>query len=159
MDLPAILTSQYLASLDMLREVIEKCPPSLWNAPEDRNRFWRVAYHALFFTHLYVADSEESFVPWPSHREGYEEFGGGPDDEPYDKEALLEYLAFIQRHLPERLRQLDLWAREQFEERRLTMLERQVNSIRHLMQHVGELAERLGSRAGTDIEWVAWRQE
>jgi hypothetical protein len=155
MDLPAILTSQYLASLTMLKEAIIACPDSLWNAPEDHNKFWHVVYHTLYFTHLYVADSTESFVPWRHDRAGYEEFDGPPDDAPYDKATLLEYLAFCQHHLPERLPQLDLWAREGHEDRTLLTLERQINSIRHLMQHVGELLERLGSRTGVEIEWVA----
>ncbi len=155
MDLPAILSSQYLASLTMLKEAIIACPDSLWNAPEDRNKFWHVVYHTLFFTHLYAADSAESFVPWRQHHDGHEEFDGPPDDAPYDKATLLEYLAFCQRHLPERLPQLDLWAREGHEDRTLITLERQINSIRHLMQHVGELLERLGSRTGAEIEWVA----
>ena len=154
-DLAAILTSQYLASLTMLKEAIIACPDALWNAPEDRNKFWHVVYHTLFFTHLYAADSAESFVPWRQHRDGYEEFDGPPDDAPYDKATLLEYLAFCRRHLPERLPQLDLWAREGHEDRTLLTLERQINSIRHLMQHVGELLERLGSRTGAEIEWVA----
>ena len=155
MDLPAILSSQYLASLTMLKEAIIACPDSLWNAPEDRNKFWHVVYHTLFFTHLYAADSAESFVPWRQHHDGHEEFDGPPDDAPYDKATLLEYLAFCQRHLRERLPQLDLWAREGHEDRTLLTLERQINSIRHLMQHVGELLERLGSRTGAEIEWVA----
>ena len=155
MDLPAILSSQYLASLTMLKEAIIACPDWLWNAPEDRNKFWHVVYHTLFFTHLYAADSAESFVPWRQHHDGHEEFDGPPDDAPYDKATLLEYLAFCQRHLPERLPQLDLWAREGHEDRTLLTLERQINSIRHLMQHVGELLERLGSRTGAEIEWVA----
>ena len=154
-NLAAILTSQYLASLTMLKEAIIACPDALWNAPEDRNKFWHVVYHTLFFTHLYAADSAESFVPWRQHRDGYEEFDGPPDDAPYDKATLLEYLAFCRRHLPERLPQLDLWAREGHEDRTLLTLERQINSIRHLMQHVGELLERLGSRTGAEIEWVA----
>jgi hypothetical protein len=139
----------------MLKEAIIACPDALWNAPEDRNKFWHVVYHTLFFTHLYAADSAESFVPWRQHRDGYEEFDGPPDDAPYDKATLLEYLAFCRRHLPERLPQLDLWAREGHEDRTLLTLERQINSIRHLMQHVGELLERLGSRTGAEIEWVA----
>ena len=155
MDPPAILSSQYLASLTMLKEAIIACPDALWNAPEDRNKFWHVVYHTLFFTHLYAADSAESFVPWRQHHDGHEEFDGPPDDAPYDKATLLEYLAFCQRHLLERLPQLDLWAREGHEDRTLITLERQINSIRHLMQHVGELLERLGSRTGAEIEWVA----
>ena len=139
----------------MLKEAIIACPDSLWNAPEDHNKFWHVVYHTLYFTHLYVADSTESFVPWRHDRARYEEFDGPPDDAPYDKATLLEYVAFCQRHLPERLPLLDLWAREGHEDRTLLTLERQINSIRHLMQHVGELLERLGSRTGAEIEWVA----
>jgi hypothetical protein len=54
MDLAPIVISQYLASLAMLKQTITQCPESVWNAAGDKNRFWQVAYHALFFTHLYV---------------------------------------------------------------------------------------------------------
>jgi hypothetical protein len=41
--------------LHPLRErSIEKCPDRLWNDPADKNKFWHVAYHALFYTHLYL---------------------------------------------------------------------------------------------------------
>ena len=63
MDIPAILISQYKASLEMLEQTITRCPESTWNAAGDKNKFWQVAHHALFFTHLYVADSEEAFTP------------------------------------------------------------------------------------------------
>jgi hypothetical protein len=33
-------------------------------------------------------------------------------------------------------------------------LERQINSIRHIMQHTGELMERVGARADAQIDWV-----
>ena len=29
----------------MLKEAIIACPDSLWNAPEDHNKFWHVVYH------------------------------------------------------------------------------------------------------------------
>ena len=48
----------------MLKQTIAQCPASIWDATGDRNRFWQVAYHALYFTHEYLADSEETFVPW-----------------------------------------------------------------------------------------------
>ena len=35
-----------------------------------------------------------------------------------------------------------------------TGFELQIYSIRHIMQHVGELAERLGTRTGVEIDWV-----
>ena len=51
------IISQYLASLEMLRHVITGCPEDLWDRVEDGNRSWHIAYHALFYTHLYLQDS------------------------------------------------------------------------------------------------------
>ncbi len=36
----------------------------------------------------------------------------------------------------------------------LNKAELQIYTIRHLQQHAGELMERLGSRAGIDVDWV-----
>ncbi len=60
MDIPAILISQYQASLEMLKQTITQCPESVWNAASDKNKFWQVAYHALFFTHQYLARLQRS---------------------------------------------------------------------------------------------------
>jgi len=154
-DHAQIVISQYLASLEMLKQTITQCPESLWNAAGDRNKFWQAAYHALFFTHLYVSDSEEAFVPWIKHREGYEDFEPLQNREPYDKDTLLEYLAFCQHEVAERVPQLNL--EESFSGRPYNKLELQIYSIRHIMQHTGELMERVGARAGAEIDWVGSR--
>lgn len=153
MDMASILISQYLASLAMLEQTIRLCPAPLWNAVGDRNKFWQVAYHALFFTHLYLGDSEESFTPWVKHRDGYEDFDPAQAVEPHDKETILEYLAFCQQHVRERVPRLDLEAVAQFHRRQRTTLELQIYSIRHIMQHTGALAERLSGLA-EEIDWV-----
>lgn len=152
MDIPAILISQYQASLEMLKQTITKCPESIWNAASDKNKFWQVAYHALFFTHLYVADSEEAFTPWIKHRDGYDDFEAQQIGEPYDKDTVLEYLAFCQQEVAERVPRLNL--EEGFDGRPYTKLELQIYSIRHIMQHTGELMERLGTRIDAQIDWV-----
>jgi hypothetical protein len=152
MDIPAILISQYQASLEMLKQTITSCPESLWNAASDKNKFWHVAYHALYFTHEYLADSPEAFTPWIKHRDGYEDFFEEPQvGEPYDKDAILEYLAFCQQEVAERVPRLNL--EEGFDEI-YTPLELQIYSIRHIMQHTGELMERVGPREGVQIDWV-----
>jgi hypothetical protein len=107
MDLAAILISQYQASLEMLKQTIMKCPVSIWNADSDKNKFWQVAYHAIYFVHEYLADSEKTFTPWVKHREVYD-FDETRTFEPYDKETILEYLAFCQQHVAERVPQLKL---------------------------------------------------
>ena len=68
MDVASIVQSQYLAALAMLEAAVQKCPASIWDDAQDRNRFWRVAYHVLFYTHLYLQPSEADFVPWAKQR-------------------------------------------------------------------------------------------
>jgi hypothetical protein len=46
MDPANILISQYHASLGMLKQTITLCPPSLWNAENDRKKFWQIAYRS-----------------------------------------------------------------------------------------------------------------
>jgi hypothetical protein len=152
MDLAAILVSQYQASLEMLKQTIIKCPASIWNAASDKNRFWQVAYHAIYFTHEYLADSEKTFIPWVKHRDVYD-FDESQIFEHYNKEAVLEYLAFCQQQVAERVPRLNLEEPEGHGRSMIT-LELQIYSIRHLMQHTGELMERLGTRTGAEIDWV-----
>jgi hypothetical protein len=154
MDLAAVLISQYLASLAMLKQTITQCPESIWNAAGDRNRFWQVAYHALFFTHLYLGESEEAFTSWSRHRDGYEDFPAPENGEPYDKATILEYLAFCEQQVRERVPRLNMAALAAFHRRSRSTLELQIYSIRHIMQHAGELMERLGARADVEIDWV-----
>jgi len=156
MDIPAILISQYQASLEMLKQTVTLCPESVWNAASDKNKFWQVAYHALYFTHEYLADSEETFTPWVKHRDVYD-FDESQILEPYDKVSILEYLGFCQQHVAERAPKLNLDEPEGHGDRSLITLELQLYSIRHLMQHTGELMERLGTRTGAEIEWVGWK--
>jgi len=158
MDLAAILVSQYLASLEMLKQTIEKCPESMWDAEGDKNRFWQSAYHALYFTHEQLADSLETFTPWTKHRDGYEDFPATEGREPYDKDTILEYLAFCQKEVTDRVPRLKLEGPEGHGDRTLLMAELQIYSIRHIMQHTGELMERLGARTGAEIDWVGWKQ-
>ena len=66
------IQSQYLAALEMLRQAIVQCPAPLWADAAYKNPFWHIAYHALFYTHLYLQPSGADFVPWAKHREQYE---------------------------------------------------------------------------------------
>ena len=153
MDIPAILISQYLASLEMLEQTITRCPEALWAVAGDKNRFCNVAYHALFFTHYYLADSEETFTPWYKHRDEYDDVEWSQAAEPFDKDLVLEYLAFCQQQVRERVPRLNLEAPAGFHKGKRTGLELQIYSIRHIMQHTGELMDRLAGQA-EEIDWV-----
>ena len=165
MNYSQIIISQYLAALEMLKQTITKCPESIWNSPSDKTKFWHIAYHALFYTHLYLQDSEADFTPWAKHRDEYQFIGQLPwpphsaphIGEPYDKDRLLEYLAFCQGQVAERVPQLDLEAASGFDWLPFGKLELQFYTIRHIQQHTGELMERLGSRADLEIYWVGMK--
>jgi hypothetical protein len=152
MTLHAIIQSQYQAALEMLNQAISRCPEDLWNNPEDKNRFWQVAYHAIFYAHLYVQESEKTFTPWVKHR--VEVLRLRIMAEPYSREEVLEYLEFSRQQIIAILPQLDLEGESGFHWLPFNKLELQIYSIRHIQQHAGELMERLGSRAGIDIDWV-----
>ncbi|MBN1995586.1 MAG: DinB family protein [Anaerolineae bacterium] len=162
MNIKEVITSQYLASLEMLKQAVIKCPETLWHNPADKNKFWHIAYHALFYTHLYLQSSEKEFTPWAKHREHYQFMGPLPwpphqkpeIGEPYAKEEVLAYLEFCQKQVLETVPSLNLEDVSGFEWLPFGKLELQFYNIRHLMQHTGELCERLGARANIDVDWV-----
>ena len=162
MNIPDVLISQFQSALEMLKQTVTRCPDSLWNAPGGNAKFWHVAYHALFYTHLYLQDSEKDFTAWDRHRQDYQFLGPTPwpphampqIGEPYNRETVLEYLAFCQGEVGERVPGQNLEASSGFEWLSFGKLELQFYNIRHLQQHTGELMERLGSLAGVEIDWV-----
>jgi hypothetical protein len=162
MDTKRIIQSQYFAALAMLKQAIDKCPQTLWDAAEDKNRFWHVAYHALFYTHLYLQDAVKDFQPWKNHRDQYQFMGQVPwpphdppkIGEPYTREQVLAYLDFVRQQVQERVPALDLEAASGFEWLPFGKLELQFYNLRHLQQHTAELYERLGARAGIDLDWI-----
>jgi hypothetical protein len=68
LNLPHLLISQYQASLAMLGQAIEICPEDLWLASDYRNKFWHIAYHALFYTYFYLQAGEADFPAWAKHQ-------------------------------------------------------------------------------------------
>jgi hypothetical protein len=157
MDEKDVIRSQYHAALEMLHMAVTKCPPSLWDAIEDQARFWHVAYHVLFYTHLYLQVTEEAFVPWIKHRDEIHAMGRvsySALGEPYTREEILAFLAFCHDQIETCVPVLDLNAASGFHWLPFDKRELQFYNIRHLQQHTGELMERLGTRAGIELRWV-----
>jgi hypothetical protein len=144
------IQSQYLAALEMLKQVIVKCPDALWDAPGKQDKFWRKSYHALFYAHLYLQNVEQDFLPWEKHHD--------PDAEmPFTKEEVLEYLSFAEHHVVDRIPATNLEADSGFYWLPFDKLELQFYNIRHIQQHTGELYERLGSHENIELGWVSTR--
>ena len=157
MDVKQVIQSQYYAALEMLKQAILRCPDSLWDAAEDQNKFWQVAYHALFYAHLYLQESIADFKPWMKHKEGAERPGTAPEkiNMAYTRAEILEYLAVCQAQVAEQTASLNVDAPSGFEWLPFNKLELQLYNIRHVQQHVGELYERLGARAKIELDWVS----
>jgi hypothetical protein len=150
MNAKQVIQSQYLAALEMLKQVIVQCPDALWDAPGNQDPFWRKSYHALFYTHLYLQNAEKDFVPWEKHHD--------PDAEiPFSKEDVLAYLAFVQKQVVERLPATNLESESGFYWLPFDKLELQLYNIRHIQQHTGELYERLGTHENIELNWVSTR--
>jgi hypothetical protein len=161
MDVKEAVKNQYYAALEMLKEAIVKCPDSNWEDVGGRKRFWHVAYHTLFYTHLYLQVNEGEFRPWIGHRENYQFLGTlpwPPHDrpkigEPYSKEDFLEYFKFVQRQVEERVAGLDMDAESGFTWLPFKKLELQFYNIRHIQHHTAELIEWLGAEEGIEVGW------
>lgn len=159
MSLKTALAAQYRAGLWMLRQSIERCPDDLWASGEHPRTFWRIAYHAIFYTHLYLAPSNDTFTPWEKHQSQArilwddDEEGLPPREVTYSQTELMEYADFVSRHVDEFLLQLDLDAPHcGFSWYKVSKLEHQFVNLRHLGIHIGQLQELLYAR-GIDLDW------
>ena len=164
------LKSQYRAGLAMLREAVELCPDDLWLTTENTNAYWQVAYHALFFTHLYLQPTSADFRPWPGHQsqvQNEDGIGGPPDPasdlpvipEPYSRDQVLTYTAHVAREVETVVDTLDLASLESgFSWYRVSKLEHQLINVRHLHHHAAQLADRLRNATGNGVRWVGARR-
>jgi len=165
MDIREIVKSQYRASLEMFGDAVSTCPDALWDDPAYKNRFWHIAYHTLFFAHLYLQNSEKEFVAWSRHRKEYQFLGALPWDpdkvadigEPYTKADILEYLALCRSEVETRVPSVDLEAESGFHWLNFTKLELQFYNNRHIQHHTGQLIDRLRTKEGIGVGWVGSR--
>jgi hypothetical protein len=166
MDLRAALKEQYHAGLAMLRQCVEQCPGDLWTSGTHPRRVWRIAFHAAFFTQLYLGQNEAAYQPWPDRREDSHGRWGDPANlepyelpaefEAYQRKEMLEYIAFIDALINPTLDALDLDAAETGFSwyKNMSKLSHELMNLRHLQGHVGQLSELLMAR-GIDTDWIA----
>jgi hypothetical protein len=164
-----VLKSQYHSALAMLRDAIERCPDEAWFDGSHVNACWQIAYHALFFTHLYLQPDEAAFQPWPRHQGDVQHPDGlaGPADagstlplipEPYARSLVLEYWDFCDRMVDRAVDALDLESPESgFGWYAVSKLEHQIINVRHVQHHAAQLADRVRASANDGVRWVGFR--
>jgi hypothetical protein len=165
MDVRGALKEQYHAALAMLADCIARCPDDLWIAGTHPRAFWRIAFHAAYFTHLYLGQDQDAFRPWPASPECYHSLWKIRGDvEPYElpetidvlsHDNALSYIAFVDSLIGPTLDHLDLDAAETGFPwyKGMSKLSHELMSLRHLQGHVGQLSELLMAR-WIDTKWI-----
>lgn len=150
----------------MLRECVVRCPDDLWSSVVDKppRTFWRIAYHATFYSHFYLAQSQTDFIPWAKHIPHavmtFVDDGEPlpPNDTIYTQSDVLEYIDFLSERAGGMIDSLDLespesgfpWYKD------FPKLNHVLLTLRHLGVHVGQLQELLFAR-GIEPDWVSRR--
>jgi hypothetical protein len=168
------LKKQYHAALKMLRLAIEQCPEALWTkggddassgggADEESPAFWRVAYHAAFYTHFYLQPNQAAFVPWKHHRPDHQFLGPLPwpphrapkIGKPYGKARVLKYLGECDAMVDRAVDAMDLTSSDcGFSWYRMSKLSHQILNIRHIQHHAAHLSARLRAGGEEGVGWV-----
>jgi hypothetical protein len=167
--LKPILKSQYHAGLTMLRDAVDRCPEELWSAAGHVSAFWQVAYHTVFFTHLYLHRDEAAFRPWAGHQRDVQHQDGltGPSDptsrlpllpRPYSKVDVLSYWQLCDQMVDKAVDAMHLEAADcGFWWYPVSKFEHQLINLRHLQHHTAQLADRLRTAVDEHVKWVGAR--
>lgn len=158
----SVVCSQIRAALKMVRNVIETCPDGLWDRTSDHNPFWALAYHTLYFAHLYLSPSLEEFEPFVRSARGHDGFGRTdlgdwsvltPADV-YAKDDILAYLEHIDTYVCQWVESTSFDAPSGFHWLKFSKAEAHLYNLRHIQHHAGQLAERLRQEADLGSRWV-----
>lgn len=151
-----MLKRQHYASLAMLRQAVETCPDDVWLSGEHPRNYWRIAYHAAGYAHLYLYEDMKSWRPWEKARNECTYLDGEVEVMiPYTKSEMLDFIDLIVSEVGERIDAIDIealncgftWYPN------VTRLELYILSLRHLHGHIGQLSELLIAQ-GLDVEWI-----
>lgn len=177
-DLDAILRSalksQYHAALAMLRQAIELCPDEEWADGRDAVPFWRVAYHALYYSHLYLQPDESSFTPWEHHQTGLQDLDDVPGPPhllevlelrhrppqtgvPYTKAQVMAYWGVCDGTVDEAIDAFDTASPEtgfSWHDPPRSKVQHHIEAIRHIQHHAAQLASRVHAASGASVEWI-----
>ena len=161
-EVAQIIVRQYRASLAMLKYVVEACSEDLWLSTNYHNRFWHVAYHALYYAHLYVQASEADFKPWARHQPNAQSLGPRPGTAsepvvlpvPYSKVEVLEYYELCCQEVAAKVPAISFEAESGFSWLQFNRFEVHIYNLRHIEHHVGQLADRLRTALNVGTPWV-----
>ena len=93
-----LLINQFQAALATLAACIEKCPEANWRMPVGNLEFSQVAFHALFYTDVYLSEDYASAKAQEFHQKNatvfgdYEETQDRPQKQSYEMDFIRSYI-------------------------------------------------------------------
>ncbi|MFX0125559.1 MAG: DinB family protein [Candidatus Hodarchaeota archaeon] len=152
---------QYGAAIEMLEQVITKCPEEVWDDKTLGPPFWQVVYHTMFYLDWYLARSKgdrESFTP-KYETERFENLDNLPKVT-LNCDQMLSYLFEIKDKAKQRFENLTVAELNQppiYEWHGVSVLSSLLYNIRHVMLHIGALNFRLLRKSVELDNWVSWK--
>jgi hypothetical protein len=154
-DINQSLWKQFGASIDMLENSIQACPPELWST---ETKFWYYAYHCLFYLDYYLSTDPEHFIPpQPFTLSEFDPSGAMPG-RAYTKGELLAYL----NHSRKKCHDLIASLNDELADRRwidpyrnYSMFEMLIYNMRHVQHHAAQLNLLLRQGRDDAPRWVS----
>ena len=155
---------QLNAALRTLSECVERCPDEGWSEPVHELKFCQTAFHALFFTDLYLDDGIDEMKQQVFHKQhenvfrDYEEFSPKKPEHEYERPWMNLYI----QHCRDKATRVvnaenaeSLAQQVSFDWLEITRAEMHVYTLRHLEHHAAQLILRLRQQ-GVDVGggWV-----
>ena len=169
--LKELLTHQFDASLSTLNLSVARCSDAIWSERVAKWKFCQAAFHAVFFTDLYLQPGDDlgAFKRQAFHGQhkevfrDYEELEDRPQVLLYEKPFVLSYLQHVRTKAQETIAREPaevLAGPSGFHWRHCSRAELHVYSIRHVQHHAAQLSLRLRLDSEVDIPWVshAWKE-
>lgn len=156
-ELNNIIWNQFGASIEMLENAIEMCPPELW---DNEKLFWYNAYHCLFFLDYYLTLDPENFAPPSPFTLSEFNPDGEMPERTYSKDELLSYLRFCHEKCRKLIHDLNdktiqkTWVNDS-KTMFYPMIELLLYNLRHVQHHAAQLNLILRQEINDAPNWVS----
>ena len=156
------ITRQFDAAFAMMKAAMEQCPADVWADDSKGPAGWKLAYHTLFFTDVYLGESFDEYEQ-PAWADDWAFlFEGKISREPYEVE--LPDVVYDVAQLTAFCEEVNANARRVIAEKPLddqapsphvegTRLDMHVYNLRHLQHHVGQLTLLTRRGGGGVVGW------
>lgn len=156
---------QYGAAFKALEKIINICPDEFWEDLTNGPELYKIIYHTLFFTDLYLSstkDESEDFNPKFSHAEDFrsskENFHPKEWERSLSKNEIMSYLKDLKVKGRKRIEDLtieQLVTNSLFNWHGSSLLSSLLYNLRHIMLHIGALQVRLRIYGVEERFWVS----